>query len=380
MTLATMRAALTQDDIRRLVHSGNAEERAQATHKLCRRIDAADLSPDNRAYANQILAVLANDAAELVRKALAQTLRNSPNLPRDLAIKLARDVEAVATPILKNSPVLTDEDMVEIVLSGSPQKQAAIAGRVRVSEALTQIIASHACREAVETVALNEGATFSEEAYASVLARFPEDDAVKGALISRSQLPMHVTEKLLAMVSGELFDRLVNEHELPPQLAIEIASGARERATLDLVEQAGLSSDPERFVQQLHLNGRLTPSLIMRGLCLGHTPFVEYAMAELAGVPRSKAWLMIHDAGALGLKTLFDRAGLPSGMYNAFRMAVDVYHKTEMDGGDGDRDRYRRRMVERVLTQFQAIPRADLDYLLEKLDALETTRKSTSAA
>jgi hypothetical protein len=37
-------------------------------------------------------------------------------------------------------------------------------------------------------------------------------------------------------------------------------------------------------------------------------------------------------------------------------------------------------MVERVLTQFQAIPRADLDYLLEKLDALEAVRKSSSAA
>jgi uncharacterized protein (DUF2336 family) len=336
MTIATMRAALTQDDIQRLIRGDSPEERAQATQKLCRRIDAEDLSQENRTYANQILAMLAEDAAVLVRKALAHTLRNSPNLPRDLALKLARDVEAVATPVLKNSPVLTDEDLVEIVLSGSPQKQVAIAGRPRVSPAVTEIIASRGSKEAVEAAALNEGASFSDNAFASVLSRFAEDNDVKGALISRRHLPPHITEKLVAMVSGELFDRLVNTHELPPQLAIEIASGARERATLDLVEQAGLSSDPERFTQQLHLNGRLTPSLIMRAICLGHMAFVEYAMAELAGVPRSKAWLMMHDAGALGLKTLFDRAGLPSGMYNAFRMAVDVYHKTELDGADGD--------------------------------------------
>src|SRR5262249_53051734 len=159
--------------------------------------------------------------------------------------------------------------------------------------------------------------------------------------IGRATLPIHVTEKLITVVTGELFDRLVNTHELPPQLAIEIASGTRERATLDLVEQAGLSSDPARFVQQLHLNGRLTPSLIMRALCLGHVDFIEHALAELAGVPRSKAWLMIHDAGTLGLKTIFERAGLPPGMFTAFRLAIDIFHKTEMDGGPNDKERFR---------------------------------------
>jgi uncharacterized protein (DUF2336 family) len=177
------------------------------------------------------------------------------------------------------------------------------------------------------------------------------------------------------MVAGELFDRLVNTHELPPQLAIEIAAGTRERATLDLVEQAGLSTDPARFVQQLHLNGRLTPSVIMRALCLGHMTFVEHALAELGGVPHAKAWLMVHDAGTLGLKTVFERAGLPSGMFTAFRLAIDIYHKTDMDGGHGDKERFRQRMVERVLTQFQAIPRADLEYLLDKLDALDNARE-----
>jgi uncharacterized protein (DUF2336 family) len=380
MSIATMRSNLTQDDIRRLVRGDSPEERASAATKVCRRIDGMTLSDGDREHAAAILHVLANDVTVLVRRALAVTLKQSPNLPRELALQLARDVEAVAVPVIQHSPMLTDEDLVEIVLAGSPEKQVAVANRPTLSESLTEVIALYACRDAVQTAAANEGASFTDEAYAGVLKRFGDDPGVQGALISRVELPLHVTEKLLAVVSGELFDRLVNTHELPPQLAIEIASGARERATLDLVEQAGLSTDPERFVQQLHLNGRLTPSLIMRALCLGHMPFVEYALSELAGVPRSKAWLMIHDAGALGLKTIFERAGMPPGMFTAFRMAVDVYHKTEMDGGQGDRARFRQRMVERVLTQFQAIPRADLDYLLDKLNALEEVRRSNAPA
>lgn len=374
MTIATMRAALTQDDIRRLVRGDNPDDRAQAAQKICRRIDTMELSPGDRDYAQQILSVLAADAAETVRRTLAVTLKASPNLPRDVALKLARDTEAVALPLLKSSPVFTDEDLVELVRAGTPQKQTAIAGRETLSSNVVEFIVENACPEAVETAALNEGASFSERAYSSVLTRYEDSDRIKAALISREKLPPNVTEKLLTMVTGELFDRLVNTHELPPQLAIEIAIGARERATLDLVEQAGMSSDPARFVQQLNLNGRLTPSLIMRAMCLGHMNFVEWGLAELAGVARSKAWLMVHDAGALGMKTIFERAGMPQGMFTAFKLAVDVFHQTMLDGGPGDRQRFRARMVERVLTQFQAIPKADLDYLLEKLDATSEKR------
>lgn len=379
MTVATMRTSLTQDDIRRLVRGDSPEARANAAHKICKRIDAMEMTEEDRESARQILDVMCNDTAELVRRSLAVTLRNSPKLPRDIALKLAKDVDAIAIPVLKNSPVITDEDLVEIVLAGSLEKQVAIAQRPTLGEGLTEVITLYGAKPAVEACALNEGAAFSDDAYAGMLKRFANDDDIKSALVSRNVLPLHVTEKLVTMVTGELFDRLVNKHELPPQLAIEIASGARERATLDLVEQAGLSSDPARFVQQLHLNGRLTPSLIMRALCLGHMGFVEHALAELAGVPRSKAWLMIHDAGTLGLKTVFERAGLPSGMFTAFRLAVDIFHKTEMDGGPGDKERFRQRMVERVLTQFQAIPRADLEYLLDKLDALDAVREKDVA-
>ncbi|MEM6625984.1 MAG: DUF2336 domain-containing protein [Pseudomonadota bacterium] len=372
MSVATMRQTLQEDDIRRLIRGDTPEDRASVAHKICRRIDTARLSPADKANADQIIGILAEDAAAQVRRALAVTLRNSPNLPRDIAVKLSRDIDAIAAPVLKNSPVLTEDDLIELTLGASTAKQVAVAEREDLPEGVVEVIAEHGDREAVEAAALNEGASFSDLAYERMLNRYKDDDGIKGAVISRSEIPIHIAEKMVSMVTGHLFDRLVNTHELPPQLAIEIASNARERATLDLVEQAGRTSDPTRFAQQLNLNGRLTPSLVMRALCLGHMTFVEHALSELAGVPHSKAWLMIHDAGALGLKTMFERAGLPAGMFTAFKLAVEVYHNTDMDGGPRDRERFRQRMTERVLTQFQAIPRSDLEYLLEKLDNLET--------
>ena len=111
MTIATMRTSLTQDDIRRLVRGDSPEDRATAAHKICTRIDRMELSAEDQESAGQILEMLAADTAILVRQALAVTLRHSPKLPRDIALRLAKDVDAISVPVLKNSPVLTEEDL-----------------------------------------------------------------------------------------------------------------------------------------------------------------------------------------------------------------------------------------------------------------------------
>jgi len=91
-------------------------------------------------------------------------------------------------------------------------------------------------------------------------------------------------------------------------------------------------------------------------------------VAELAGVPHHRTWLMIHDAGPLGLKAIYERAGLPARLFTAFRAAVDTYHSMEFDGGARDRERFQQKMLQRFLTSPQPAAREDVDYLVEKMD------------
>ena len=368
MSVQSIRPQLNEQDIHRLIKGETPEDRASVAHRLCRRIALDVLSDSEREYAQEIMGILADDAADLVRRTLSVTLRNSPILPREIALKLAQDIEAVAIPVLQDSPVFTEEDLIELVLSVTAAKQAAIANRETLSTTLTDVISEHGTVEAVRMLSANEGAEFTDAAYENSIRRFGSDEYVQKGFISREYIPTHIAEKMVSLVSGQLFDLLVNRHELPAQMAIDLASASRERATIDLVEQAGRTYDLPRFVSQLHLNGRLTHSLIMRALCCGQMPFVEHSLAELSGVGHQRVWLMIHDAGPLGLQAVFDRAGMPRKMLPAFRAAVNVFHETTHDGGPNDRARFRARMIERVLTQFQAIPKEDLDYLLEKLD------------
>nr|WP_316628792.1 hypothetical protein [uncultured Brevundimonas sp.] len=61
--MTAYRARLTEVDIRRLIKAADDDERAEAAHKLCRNMERAELGEEDRAAAQKILRMLANDAA-----------------------------------------------------------------------------------------------------------------------------------------------------------------------------------------------------------------------------------------------------------------------------------------------------------------------------
>ncbi|HZZ89916.1 MAG TPA: DUF2336 domain-containing protein, partial [Caulobacteraceae bacterium] len=370
--MTTTRSALNDADIRLLVKGTEPEERALVAHRLCRHIDRVELTDLERTEAHEILRLMARDAAEQVRRALAVTLKASPLVPRDVANRLARDIESVATPILNFSPVFSDDDLAEIVRVGGPVRQMAIARRPVLTERVTDAIAESAEPEAVQAATENRGAAFSEHGLQSAIDRFEASETILASIALRNALPASVSERLVTLVTGELRERLISGHGATPQTALAVAIGTRERASLDLVEQATRASDLPGFVAHLHRGHRLTASLLLRGLAHGHMSFFEWGLAELSGVPHHRTWLMVHDAGELGLKAIYERAGLPSRLLPAFRAAVDAYHSLEFDGAPGDLSRFQRRMLERFLSQPQSMSREDVDYLLDKMDRLSS--------
>lgn len=380
--MATTRTALTEEDIMTLVKGASADDRAVAAHKLCRHIDSGSLDPEDREKAQDILRIMAADAAELVRRALAVTLRSSDLLPRDIALKLADDVESVALPVLNFSPAFTDEDLAEIVRLGDPVRQVAVAKRPTLSDKVTTAIVDCGSEKAVQVACANDNATFGEQSLQKAIDRFAKSEAVLQAVAYRAVLPMAVTERLITMVGDVVRDHLVTHQALSPETAMKIAMGASERATIDLVDQAGRAADVRSFAAHLKRAERLSASLLLRALAHGHMTFVEHGIAELAGVPHHRTWLMVHDAGALGLKAIYERAGLPARLFPAFRAGVDTYHTLEREGGLSDRGRFQEKMLERFLTQPQPATREDMDYLIEKLDRVksEAITKASSVA
>jgi uncharacterized protein (DUF2336 family) len=345
----------------------------RSAHKICRSIDNRPLSrpltAEERSAAQDILRVMAADAAEGVRRALAVTLKSSTVLPRDVALKLARDVESVSVPILNFSPAFTDEDLAELVRQGTGVRQTAIAYRPELSQTVTAALAEYGVEEALKIACANDNANFSEAALRKVVDRFPHSDRVKAAVGYRAWLPLAVAERLAHMSAGALREHLISHHGVSEAAAAGLTTDSLERATVDLAEQASEAMDVAAFAAHLGRTGRLTASLLLRALAQGNMAFFEHSVAELAGVPHQRTWVMIHDAGPLGLRAIYERAGLPARLFPAFRAGVDTYRSVHFEGVPHDRDKFRERMIQRFLTQHQGASREDLEYLLERLDA-----------
>jgi uncharacterized protein (DUF2336 family) len=361
-----MAQTLAKADVERLLADPSAESRAAMTAKLAAAFGTGSLTETERRLAEDIFRVLTRDAAERVRRALAEHVKEATDLPHDVALALARDVDAVALPILEHSAVLTDNDLLEIIRHGNPGKQVAIAGRRNVATAVADALVETENPNVVARLVGNPGAQLNEPMLRKVMERHGEDARVQEPLIGREKLPSAVLERLVALASESLHEFLVKRHDLAPSTASDLVLRIRERATAGLLTGSP-ADEAERLARQLHRAGRLTPSLILRTMCLGDLAFLEAAFAELAGIPVHNARLLIHDPGGLGLASLYSRSGLPGELYAAFRVALDVACETPFDGGEADRERHRRRMLERILTQFEEIGADDLDYLLAKM-------------
>ena len=377
--MATTRAALTEHDIRMLVKGATPDERALAAHKLCRTIDRAELDDEQRVLAGEILRVMAADAAELVRRAMAVTLRNSPSLPADVANRLARDVESISLPIITFSPVFSDADLAEIVRLGGPVRQMAVAKRPKLSRKVAALLVEQGGEDVVQALCANDNARMSESALQRAIERFAKSEKVLTAVAYRTTLPLSVTERLIDMVGDQLRDHILATHSLSAERTLELILDTKERATIDLVDQAGRATDAKAFAAHLHSVERLSPSMLLRALAHGHMTFFEWGVAELSGVPHHRTWLMIHDAGALGLKAICERAGLPPRLFPAFRAGVDAFHALEYDGRPGDRERFQEHMIQRFLTASPAVSREDSDYLLDRADRLSEQAQAAAA-
>ena len=277
----------------------------------------------------------------------------------------------MSLPVLEFSSVLSDADLIEIIQMSSAEKQTAVAKRASVSGEVANALIDHGKSGAVvATLVNNPGAALRDADLEKAFAKFGSDPAVNNSLVARANLPLRISEKIVARVSESLREHLLSHKEISAEMAADLVLQARERATVGLLPPGSKSANVVDLVKQLRDNKRLTPSLILRTLCTGDLTFFEASLAVLANMTIISARVLIHDEGKLGLQSIYQRTPLPANLYPAFRVAFDVARETQYDGGENDRQRFSSRVIERVLTQFEDIGNDNLEYLMKKLKQL----------
>lgn len=277
------------------------DESEEVRHRLAAKV--ARLLPDlpedeagkAREVAIQTLELLAQDELARIRAALSEALKSAVNVPHHLVKQLALDVEViVSAPVLQFSPLLTDDDLREIV-SGSAHSGAlsAIARRVGLSAGVSDAIAETRDVSAVAALLANDSAQIREETLDLILDSAPGIETWHEPLVQRPNLPGGAAKRIAGFVAGSLLRLLASRKDLSADTLAEVRQVMEKRLEVKL-EEADEESDAqtpmaeaEAKVKKLIRDRKLDNDMVQDAIERGDKNFVLQALIQNGRIPLS---------------------------------------------------------------------------------------------
>ena len=307
--------------------AGDADEAvrtdlAEKVAKVVPKLDA-DARHTLRDTTHEALEILARDQITRVRQILSETLKDVADAPPDVIKRLAQDTElAVAGPVLEFSPVLTDEDLLELIGSGPAQGGlAAISRRAQVHESVTEAVAATDDVEAIANLLANPSAQIREETLDNLIDRAPGIELWHTPLVTRPKLPAAAATRLAHFVADNLLGVLQERADLDAETLESVKMVVRQRIGEDMPKAAagggeGGGTDspnaepPLAVANRLHEAGKLGEKVIAHALNVNDPAFVLAALTVRAGLPEDVVHKVFSAQSAKGLVAVAWKGGL----------------------------------------------------------------------
>lgn len=262
----------------------------------------------------EALEILARDTLPRVRAIIAEEIKRLDNIPKALIDELARDVELiVAAPILEYSPLLRDDDLLEII-GFKPVQGAlsAIARREGLSESISDSIAAVFDVDAIARLLANPSAQIREETLDHLIDRAPDQDDWHEPLVLRPHLSKRAILRLARFVASSLITMLKERHDVDPDTMDKIADRAERR--LDGESPApGQPEEPEEppnVARDMHKAGTLDEAVILARVEGEDREFVVQALCCLTDMAPVNVKRVFQSKSAQGVTALTWGAGL----------------------------------------------------------------------
>jgi len=321
-----------------------------------------DLSADQASQIERLtlecLETLARDQATEVRGILAEALKDLPGAPHSVINALARDVElSVCAPVLQHSPILTEEDLVDIIMAGPVAgAMSAIASRKEVSASVADAIARSDDEAAVTALLANPSAQIREETLDRILDQAPQHEPWHSPLVRRPRLPARAVARLASFVADNLLKVLQERTDLEPGAARELAEAVRARVSKGAAgpapirgpvdfgeEELGLAPEKEKPAERptdkaarLNKEGKLTEKLLEGSLVEGDRAFVMAGLAELSQIPLPIVDRIVGTHAPRAVTALVWRAGLSMRFARQVQLRLaQIPPKTALNARDG---------------------------------------------
>lgn len=174
------------------------------------------LSEVDRQIMCDIIHQLIQEVELSVRKALAERLATIPNAHSSLINMLANDDIEVAHPILVQSEVMQDSELIEIVQFRTMEHQVAVAMRPALSEPLSNALIKTGNQRVITALLENAGASIAEDDLHALAEISKDVPSYQAPLTQRKDLPEGLARKLFWSVSAALREHLLAHYDLDP--------------------------------------------------------------------------------------------------------------------------------------------------------------------
>ena len=319
-----------------LARDGDEKVRIDLARKIARLTPglSAEQHDRLREMTYEVLGILVRDQVPRVRQVIAEVLKDVADAPPAVIRSLARDSEiVVAEPVLQFSPVLTDEDLLEIIRSSPiPGALAAIARRARVPADVADAIGASPDAAAIAALLENPSAQIREETLDRLVERAPDFTAWHRPLVLRPLLPKNAARKLACFVASNLLTLLAERRDLDPGTIKEVRSvvmrrlGTEEKARPPAAAPKPSGARPAGSealarARKLNSSGALSESLVVTALGNDRN-FARAALAVLGNLPLEVVDRVLGAHSAKGVTALAWRCGLS--MRAAVRVQVQL--------------------------------------------------------
>ncbi|MEN3794327.1 DUF2336 domain-containing protein [Fulvimarina sp. MAC3] len=286
---------------------------------------------EQRGEIDDVLISIAADPAVSVRRALAITIAGAETVPPGLIRLLSRDSDSVAAPVIRSSPHLSDEDLIERFSSERPKLREAILARQTLSERVTGAIIPMADFNEVRVLLDHQGAMFSGQTLRRIAEAHGDDASLRGALVERSDLPADLRQYLMLKTSEAVASSPLVALALGERRGRTIGTEACQRGTATILGSAQ-KSELTPLIDRLVAAEQLSPAVMLRLACSGSLEGLSESLSRLSGVKPVRVRSILVEGRHKPFAALCERAGLPSACVAILFHAVAVWRNADEDG------------------------------------------------
>jgi uncharacterized protein (DUF2336 family) len=280
------------------------------------RIQGAGLNTRERELMREILRRLTRDVEMAIRIALAQRLADDANAPHDLILLLVDDSIEVARPLILNSPLLTENDVLKMIAEAGIGHQEAIAGRPNIGVPVTDALARSEHESVLVALVRNATAKISSGTYEALVHKSRVLTGLQEPLIKRSDLPPKLATNMCEWVSDALKTYIRTNYEIEPRNI----DTALSEAQVTLKSEAPAPKDPpadsaQKLIEKLAASGQLKAGFLMRVLSQGQSDLFDLAFARLLEMELPRFRKMFYDGGARQVALSCRAAGIDRSVF-----------------------------------------------------------------